>query len=72
MAQRVNSTSEVSAVSLTPLARVVRTVFQTLVAVAASIPVILAATPLTSAQITKVEVVVGGLVAVVSTIQNVL
>ncbi len=72
MAQRVSTAQSVDAVSLTPLARVVRTVVQIVLAVGGSIPIILAATNLSGAQITKVEAIVAGLTATVSAVQNVL
>lgn len=71
-AQVVNSPVPVTTVSLTPLARVVRTVIQVALAVGASIPVILASTGLTGGQVAKVEAIVGTAVAVISTIQNLL
>ena len=71
-AQLVNASVPVTTVSLTPLARVVRTVIQVVLAVGASIPLILSSTSLTGGQVAKVEAIVGTAVAVISALQNIL
>ena len=70
--QVVNAPVPVATVSLTPLARVVRTVIQVALSVGASIPIILNTTGLTGTQVTKVETIIATAVAVISTVQNLL
>lgn len=73
MAQKVNIVANVGSVALTPLARIVRTVFQIVVSIGLAIPIILN-TPGVSgnAVIVKDLTILGGLVATVTAIMNAL
>ena len=70
--QKVNNKATVNAVVLSPLARTIRTIIQVVLAVGASIPIILNTTGLTGAQVTKVETIIATAVAVISVVQNTL
>ena len=72
MSQKISDPTEATSVTLSPLARVVRTVIQVVIAVGGSIPIILATTTLSGPDVAKVESIVATAVAVVSTIQNLL
>jgi uncharacterized membrane protein len=69
---KISTSTEVSAVTLTPLARVVRTVLQTVLAFGASFPTLIALVHLTAAQTAEYSSIVAGLVLVASTVQNLL
>jgi len=73
MPQRVNTTATVTSVTLTPLARVVRTIVQIVLAVGVAIPTILN-TPFISgnAGLTKDLLILGGWIAAFTALQNVL
>jgi len=73
MSQKVNVVASVGVVTLTPLARIMRTVMQVLVAVAAAVPILLN-TPAVSgnAVLAKYVGVVGGLFVTVVTVMNLL
>ena len=73
MTQKVNTPTSVTSVTLTPLARVVRTVIQVVLAVGAAIPTILN-TPLVSgnAGLTKDVLILGGWITAITALQNVL
>jgi hypothetical protein len=70
--QRVNVSTPASAVSLSPLARVVRTVVQTILAFAAAEPTLIGVLHLSSGTATEIASLTAAAVLVVSTVQNVL
>ena len=69
---KVNQSIATSTVTLSALARVLRTVLQTLVAFGGSWPLLVAALHLSSAQGAEASSVVAGIVFVASAIQNIL
>lgn len=69
---KVSTTTVVSTTTLTPLARVVRTILQTVLAFGASFPTLIALVHLTAAQTAEYSGIVAGLVLVASTVQNLL
>lgn len=73
MTQKINVTANVSSVSFTPVARIVRTVIQILVAIGIAIPIILN-TPAISgnAALAKDLGIVGALIASISAVWNAL
>jgi hypothetical protein len=73
MSQKINAVVEaVTGVTLTPLARVVRTIIQTVLAFAVAEPVLIKLVSVNAGTATKAASITAGLVFVVSTVQNVL
>jgi hypothetical protein len=60
------------ATALSPIARVLRTVLQTVIAFGAAMPTLIGALGLTGTQAAKVSGIVAGLVLVASSVQNLL
>lgn len=71
MSQKINIVANVTAVTITPITRVLRTLFQIVVSVGIAIPVILNTPGVAgNAIIVKDLTILGGLVAVVTAIMN--
>ena len=71
MSQKINITTNVTSVSFTPVARIVRTVIQILVAIGLAIPIILNTPAIAgNAALAKELGVVGALIASVSAVWN--
>lgn len=69
---RVNTSVPTGAVAVSPVARVLRTVLQTVIAFGAAEPTLIGGFGLSGAQASKISAVVAGLVLVASTVQNLL
>jgi len=69
---KVSTSTVVAATTLTPLARVIRTILQTVLAFGASFPTLIVLVHLTAAQTAEYSSIVAGLVLVASTVQNLL
>ena len=70
--QKVSAATTTAKVALTPLARVVRTIIQTVIAFAGAEPVLINLAHINSATATEVAAATAGAVSVVSTVQNLL
>jgi hypothetical protein len=69
---KVTTTSKVTAVTLSPFARIARTVIQSVVAFAAAEPTLVGLVHLNAAQASEFAGITSGLVFVVSAVQNLL
>jgi hypothetical protein len=72
MTQRVTTSTEAPVVTLSPLARVVRTVIQTVVSFAAVEPILIGLVHANAATATEAASITAGVVFIASTVQNVL
>lgn len=72
MSQRVSIVLKTSVVTLTPIARILRTVIQTVLAFGAAEPTLIGLVHMTGAQASEVAGIVAGLVALAALVQNLL
>jgi len=72
MSQRVHITTTTTVVTVSPIARVLRTIIQTVIAFGAAEPTLIGGLGLTGTQASKVAAIVAGFVLTVTSAQNLL